>query len=210
MAAKVGPGDLILQVRPAMTDDLGEVARIHKHRFSDDEYTLGQYSLPMIRAFYRHFLDRCVFLVHVSEHGMDGFVLGGGTKELSDVARLFFWRHLPRACFETLVSPRLWPAALRFVLFRRLCASRRKKPAADPAGDVARLLSIAVDMSAEGTGAAAALVRAFESRVCRTHAAYELKVAKSNLRAVRFYQKVGLRLDDNDTPTHCRFRKEFR
>ena len=108
MAAKVGPGDLILQVRPAMTDDLGEVARIHKHRFSDDEYTLGQYSLPMIRAFYRHFLDRCVFLVHVSEHGMDGFVLGGGTKESSDVgAVVLLAAPAPRLLRDAGVAPPL-------------------------------------------------------------------------------------------------------
>jgi len=194
------------EVRAATVDDLAEIARIHKSRFGGNEYTLGQYSLSMISAFYRLFLQRCVFLVHVSGRGVDGFVLGGHSHELSDTTHAFFRRHPFRCGIETMLSPRVWPAAFRSL--RKLFFSPRKIRD-DAANGTFRLLSIAVDKSAEGTGTAAALVHAFESRVRARHCGYELKVLKSNRQAVRFYEKLGLVIDAEDSPTHYRFKRKW-
>ena len=43
-----------------------------------------------------------------------------------------------------------------------------------------KLLSIAVDEAAEGSGAATALVKAFEASICDRYAGYTLSVLKSN------------------------------
>jgi ribosomal protein S18 acetylase RimI-like enzyme len=205
LAAEVEARDLITEVRPAAEGDLAEVARIHKDRFGSDDYTLGQYSCTMIRAFYRLFVGRCVFLVHVTPTGVDGFILGGDPKELADITHSFVRLHPLRCCLETLVVPRVWPAAFRSI--RKLFMSPRKALAEELSFKVARLLSIAVDKNAEGTGAATALADAFRSHICGKFEAFELKVAKSNHRAVRLYHKLGMTADVDDSLTRFRFRK---
>jgi ribosomal protein S18 acetylase RimI-like enzyme len=183
---------------------LWDVARIHKSRFCDEDHTLGRYSLAMIRAFYRLFLGQCVFLVHVSERGVDGFVVGGGAEELAKITRAFFRNHPFRCFFETLLLPSVWPAAFRS--FRKLFFSRNKEKTAAAQSQIpARLLSIAVHEAAEGRGVAKALVRAFELRIRATYPGYVLKVARSNQRAVRFYEKLGMTIEiDAAAPDRCR------
>ena len=118
-------------VRSATRDDLREVARIHKARFCTPDYTLGQYSVSLISKFYALFLGRCTFLVHVSQRGVNGFVLGGERGELQGVEHEFMRNHLARCCLETLLRPRLWPAA--YATGRRLFPSQTKDPAPQPA-----------------------------------------------------------------------------
>ncbi len=195
------------EVRPAREDDLWEVARIHKLQFSTVDYTLGQYSVALIREFYRCFLGRCLFLVHVSPRGIDGFVLGGERKDLNHVEQVFFRSHLFACCFETLRHPRLWPAAYRTA--SRMFLSRGKKPVNHDRQDVPRLLSIAVDESAKGSGAATALVSAFDAFFRGSFPAYELSVVKTNHRAVRFYEKLGMRIVAGPNPMYYTFRQDF-
>lgn len=195
-------------VRAAKRDDLRDVARIHKARFCTPDYTLGQYSVSLISKFYALFLDRCVFLVHVSDRGVDGFVMGGEREELYGVEHAFMRNNLARCCLETLLRPRLWPAA--YGTLRKLFRSQAKGPVQQPGPALPRLLSIAVDKSAEGSGAAAALVAAFESSISSRHAAYELSVVKTNRQAVRFYEKLGLSLVPSASPKYFTFRREFK
>ena len=42
-------------VRAATPDDLWEIARIHKARFSKSGYLIGHYSINLIRAYYAAF-----------------------------------------------------------------------------------------------------------------------------------------------------------
>jgi ribosomal protein S18 acetylase RimI-like enzyme len=195
-------------VRSATRDDLREVARIHKARFCTPDYTLGQYSVSLISKFYALFLGRCTFLVHVSQRGVDGFVLGGERGELQGVEHEFMRNHLARCCLETLLRPRLWPAA--YATVRRLFPSQTKDPAPQPAPEAPRLLSIAVDKAAEGSGAAAELVKAFEESMSGSHTAYELSVVKTNRQAVRFYEKLGLTNVPSTSPKYFTFRREFK
>ncbi len=81
-------------VRSAAREDLKAVARIHKDRFDDDVYLLGQYSVSLIAAFYRRYLSGTVFLVHANVQGeVDAFVLGGEAGMLRERKRDF-----ARAC----------------------------------------------------------------------------------------------------------------
>ncbi len=57
-----------------------------------------------------------------------------------------------------------------------------------------RLLSIAAATGAEGNGAAAALVKAFDDEMRQQCRGYELTVLKTNERARRFYEKLDFTL----------------
>jgi ribosomal protein S18 acetylase RimI-like enzyme len=152
-----------------------------------------------------------VFLAHISDRGIDGFVLGGERGDLDAAEHAFLRKHLFRCCLETLFHPRLWPAA--YGTLRKLSLSKSKRPVQQPAPAapaLPRLLSIAVDASAEGSGAAGELVAAFESSISSRCAAYELSVVKTNLQAVRFYEKLGLTLVATASPKYFTFRREFK
>ena len=71
-----------------------------------------------------------------------------------------------------------------------------------------RLLSIAVADGAEGTGAAAALVREFEDKLRGSCEGYELTVLKTNQRARRFYEKLDFSLV-RETVQEYVFQKKF-
>jgi ribosomal protein S18 acetylase RimI-like enzyme len=191
------------EVREATADDLQEVARIHKSRFCTKHYALGQFSLPLIRGYYTAFLGRCVFLVHVSERRIDGFLLGGDHEELRHIAGKVYRKLILRCFLESFTRPGVWSPAIHSVL--KAIRKRREKPVRSQ--DFPRLLSLAVDEAAEGTGAAIALVAAFEDRLRGKYSAYELKVVKTNHRALRFYEKLGMVIVPSNSPNHYTFRK---
>ena len=197
----------ITEVRAAVRDDLADVARIHKARFGTHDYTLGQYSNSLIREFYASFLGRCLFLVHVSDRGIDGFVVGGMREDLFRVQRSFVLNNVGRCCLETLLHPRLWTAIYRAV--RRIFALQPTQLVEFLTPDLPRLLSIAVDESAQGRGVAAALVTAFESSICNRYDGYTLSVLKTNQHAVRFYEKLGLTIMVDAYPRSFVFQKTF-
>ena len=197
----------ITEVRPATYDDIEDIARIHKARFGGPEYTLGQYSYSLVRGFYASFLGRCVFLVHCSDCGVDGFVVGGAPAEVSAAQRAFVRNNLVGCCLETLLHPRLWRAAYQFV--RRSYLPQPTKFVEILAPDLPKLLSIAVDEAAQGSGAGAALVKAFESSISPRYAGYTLSVLKGNAQAVRFYEKLGLTIVVDAFPRSFIFYKEF-
>ena len=197
----------ITGVRAATRDDVRDVARIHKARFGGPEYTLGQYSLPLISSFYLSFLGRCLFLVHVSQRGVDGFVVGGNHEEVYAAQRAFVRNHLARCCAETLLHPGLWRAAYHFC--RRSFLPQPTKLVAMMAPKLPKLLSLAVDEAVEGSGTALALVKAFESNICSRHSGYTLSVLKNNPRAVRFYQRLGMQIVVDAFPRSFVFQKDF-
>ena len=195
------------EVRGATRDDVIAVAKIHKARFNTADYTLGQFSFSLISKFYGEFLGRCVFLVHVSDGRIDGYVVGGLGSEIFAVQRRFSLKHLPQCCWETLCRPHLWSAAYRFL--RRSFLPQPTKFVEILAPHLPRLLSLAVDEAAQGSGAAAALVKAFEASICRRYAGYTLSVLKTNLQAVRFYEKLGLEIIVDAFPRSFVFQKQF-
>ena len=181
---------VLTEVREAAFDDIEDVARIHKARFGGPEYTLGQYSMSLVRGFYASFLGRCVFLVHPSDRGVDGFIVGGGPEDIYGAQRAFVRKHFVRCCLETSLHPRLWRAAYRFMQRSYLPQPTKIVELLMP--NLAKLLSLAVDKAAEGSGTAAVMVKAFESRIWDRCPGYTLSVLKANQQAVRFYEKLGL------------------
>ena len=194
-------------VRSATRDDLSDVARIHKARFGNLDYTLGQYSFSLITKFYASFSGRCVFLVHVSAGKVNGFLVGGPLAEVYRAQRAFVRSHLLQCCFETALHPRLWRAAGRFIRRSFLPQPMNFVPILAP--NLPHLLSMAVDEAAEGTAAATALVKCFEAEISGEYPGYMLSVLKDNPRAIRFYKKLGLRVVVDAFPRTLLLQKDF-
>jgi ribosomal protein S18 acetylase RimI-like enzyme len=180
-----------MAVRTATLDDLWEVARIHKARFSQPQYLLGQYSLAVIRAFYAAFLQRGILLVCDSPGGIDGFVLGGTSSVLSDCKRSFLRANALRCAWETAVRPRLWLAGVRAAV--PLVFRGRKPAGPQAAGETMRMLSIAIADKPRRGGTAMSLIEAFDDRVRGLCTAYEGTVHKTNVQLLRFYDLIGMR-----------------
>lgn len=75
--------------------------------------------------------------------------------------------------------------------------------------DWPKLLSLAVDAAAQGSGAATALVNAFESSMSSRYPGYTLSVLKTNAQAIRFYEKLGLTVLVDAFPRSYILCKEF-
>ncbi|MCD4727886.1 MAG: GNAT family N-acetyltransferase [Pirellulales bacterium] len=189
-----------MPVRPAKNGDLFPIAAIHKSQF--ESHFLGQYSTTLLRKYYGIFLGKVPFFVHEAAEGVDGFLLGGSLKTLGERRSAFVRENLLRCLWETLLHPRLWLASWRRGLrhinpFRR---ARTGAKGASPGSDI-NVLSIAVSKKAMGTGVAAMLIAAFEREIQDGRGDhYGLSVVKENLRACRFYEKIGFEVvEDNGT-----------
>jgi ribosomal protein S18 acetylase RimI-like enzyme len=173
-------------VRLATRADLLQIARIHKQRFSRPMDFLGHYSLGLITEFYREFLGRCVFLVHATDREIDGFVLGGEAKTLAHCKGTFRRNHFVASVLQTLTRPHIWSLASQRIRHHRSDAHGPPGTGGD-----FRLLSLAVDQQAEGSGVGKALMRAFDAAVPPQYLAYRLSVLKVNDHALHFYEKLG-------------------
>lgn len=194
------------EFRAATQDDIKEIARIHKQRFDTPEYTLGQFSVSLIGAFYRSLLGRCTFLVHVFDDQVDGFLVGGLQEEIYAAQRAFVSRHLVRCCLETMLHPRLWRAAYSFVRRSFLPQPAKFLPILAP--NLPRVLSFAVGESAENT-VAFSLLRAFESTIRGRYAGYTMSVLKTNRTALQFYERLGIQIIVNAFPRSFILHREF-
>ncbi len=180
------------EIRPCTRRDLASVAEIHKSRFDAPCSHLGQLSPPLIAAFYAAFIGHSIFLVHSSDGEVDGFILGGSSREILR-CRLSFSRAHALACIaEIACRPNLWLLALRSIatLTRKWFVSM----AGAPVSEELRLISIAVAAHATRRGVGTALVECFEAATraaCRT---YSLNVLKSNSSALKFYEKLGFQV----------------
>jgi ribosomal protein S18 acetylase RimI-like enzyme len=198
-------------VRPARPEDLMQVARIHKERFDDADYLLGQYSTSLIAAFYGRYLEGVVFLIHANEQGaIDAFVLGGEAGILREKKRDFVRACTVRIAWESLLRPRLWHLAIADAM--RMLKPRDNQSAAPQPPDRlrnTRLLSIAVASNVTGKGAAAELVKGFDEVMRNRCPGYELTVLKTNERARRFYEKLEFTLV-GETEQEYVFQRRFR
>jgi ribosomal protein S18 acetylase RimI-like enzyme len=197
-----------MTIRPVEPRDLLEIATIHKAQFRT--HFLGQFSLHLISAYYGSFLHRSIFLLEESGNKVNGFVLGDGLEELRQCVTSFFKNHWRWCLWDTLLRPRLWIESPRRAL-RQLVPSRpaEKRPPKSPEETLFRLLSIAVSEKAMGTGVAAALIRAFEEKIEHFADTYDLSVGKTNGRAIRFYEKAGFEIIQ-DNSSYLVLRKKLR
>lgn len=178
-------------IRPATILDVPAIARIHKPQFAG--HLLAEYSLSSLERFYSTFLNHAVFLVHDGEAGIDGFVMGAERPVCGACRRRFIHAGALRLAWETFWRPQIVRKA-----FQRFCQEYRAQPRAAHASPEFRLVSIAVDPRAAGTGVAAMLVRAFEDSIPSRFSTYGLSVRRSNGRAVRFYEKMGFERESGD------------
>ncbi len=179
-----------MPIRPATEKDVQAVAVIHKQQFST--HFLGQYSTTLLAGLYREFLGETCFLVHETESGIDGFIVGGHAGRIAAARAAFVRRQAWRCAWETLLRPQLWLQGFQ----RGMAALKPARHHAEtvpqePAGPSCSLLSVAVAGRAVGSGAAAELVREFDRSLLPWTAAYRLSVEKDNARAIRFYEKMG-------------------
>jgi ribosomal protein S18 acetylase RimI-like enzyme len=197
-----------MTLRPVEDRDLPAIAAIHKAQFSS--HFLGQYSRRVIAAYYRCFLGHSIFMVHETMMGPDGFVLGGKEDELSSRAMVFLRTHWMRCLWDTLLRPKLWITAPRRAI-RYIYAARRNSTKNDKPLEKSfmEILSIAVAEGAKGKGVAATLIGAFEQKIKDSEDVYELSVAKTNARAIRFYEKMGFEVF-RDTGISLILRKKLR
>jgi ribosomal protein S18 acetylase RimI-like enzyme len=176
-------------IRVCRKEDLARIAEIHKSQFLVPRTLLGELSPTLITALYEAFIDRSVFLVHISNGKVDGFVLGGAMRELVR-CRMSFVRRCGLWCAaEVLCRPRIWMMAFRSFakLLRKLVPSKARAVS----GEDYRLLSIAVAADSERKGIGTKLVHRFEEAIGGSCRSYRLGVMKNNTAAIRFYEKLG-------------------
>lgn len=179
-----------MSVRFANSNDLASIAGIHKAQFPT--HFLGQYSVSLLAEFYRCFLGHTVFLVHDTENGVNGFVLGGAANQLSACKATFVRHNLMRCACETLLRPSLWVSGVhRGLLTLAAPRTSRRQHSESTARLNFSLLSIAVRKEAVGKGIATQLVDAFEKQLVGSATEYRLSVNKDNPRALAFYKKAG-------------------
>ena len=182
---------LLAAIRTCRKVDLARIAEIHKSQFSVPGALLGELSPALIAAMYEAFIEQSVFLVHVSNGAVDGFVLGGATCELVS-CRLSFLRQCGLWCvLDVLRRPRIWLLAFRSLA--KLVGKLVSAKSGAASNEEFRLLSIAVAADAERQGIGTQLVRRFEEAIGGSCRAYRLGVLKNNSAAIRFYEKLGFR-----------------
>jgi ribosomal protein S18 acetylase RimI-like enzyme len=177
------------EVRACRRADLPRLVEIHHSQLCPPGTLLGRLSPQLLAEFYANFLKRSVFLVHAFNGEVDGFVLGGAPALLSRCRLALLGDHGLRCALEIARRPSLWLRTPRTLC--KLVGSKMSSPRGTATGDEFLLLSIAVDPSATGRGVGTALVRGFEDAARKQSQAYRLDVLKTNLAALRFYDKFG-------------------
>ncbi len=193
-------------VRPCCQDDIPQVVEIHKARFSASGTLLAHLSRTLIAALYSEFLDRSVFLVHVSDGEVDGFVVGGWTHDTMRCKLAFLRRHTLFCIANIARCPRFWYRAVRF------CAKVAGKCFSWKLGNSPpneyRLVSIAVAAGASRKGVGTALVEGFEKTIRAECDSYRLSVLKTNSPAIGFCEKLAFQFV-GETESAWSMRKEL-
>ena len=192
-----------MPIRSAEDRDLPAVAAIHKSQFGD--HFLGQYSIRLLEKYYGAFLGKSVFLVHETQEGVDGFILGAESDRLSACRATFLRSTLLQCIWETLFRPRLWRKGITSG-FSIVIAPRPRRGSSDkaPTKPRLRLLSIAVSKEAMGEKVGAGLIDVFERTIDNGDVCeYGLSLKKTNHRAARFYEKMGFEVEMENEMAIC-------
>ncbi len=169
-------------VRETVDTDLQAIAAVHKAQFGD--HLLGQYSVSLLKKFYRSFLNNSIFLTAESSGEICGFILGGEESRLKIPKSQFVRSHFMRILLESVMRPKVWG-----IIARRVFGFKGGATKATSVYEM-RLLSIAVTGSSKGKGVASALVSSFE-KCLGDFRVYGLCVIVENSRAIAFYRKMG-------------------
>ena len=175
------------RVRLATRNDLRYIADIHKKQFSD--HYLGQFSVKLLERFYDcFFCYETIFIVSETNGILSGFVVGGKLSTINFCTSLFLKRNIPLYIGQVLIRPHTWMKSCR-KLMNIVRGRKVPKESLDSVMDYT-LLSIAVSPDFQGKNVACDLIsyyKLMEKYSCK----YFLSVMDSNLRAIKFYKKMG-------------------
>lgn len=181
-------------IRKVEKGDLQAIAAIHKENFGD--HFLGKFSESLIAKFYACFIGGESFIADFSAQGeCRGFILGGDNKWIQACSSQFMRSCRHQYVTEIIVRPNTWPGTIKKVYdlvsfwlkghLRQESQSQRIKCSSY------RLLSIAVAKRHQHAGVASGMVKFYEEN-CPSDS-YGLTVHDHNMKAIRFYQKMGMR-----------------
>lgn len=181
----------LYKIQDAKFGDLSQISTLHKKEFST--HFLGHYSINLISNFYAEFLESSIFIVAVHHGVVDGFLLGGNSRNLNRGKNFFLQKNKLRYTVETILRPQIYGQALNKV--KSIYDLNQTKKMKSFQGDQnVRLLSIAVSDNVKGSGLASKLLTEFEQVIAPLQE-YGLSVKNSNVRAVKFYKKNGFFLE---------------
>jgi glycosyltransferase involved in cell wall biosynthesis/ribosomal protein S18 acetylase RimI-like enzyme len=179
------PSVQAVRVREAGRSDAQAIARLHRQALPEAFLpTLGD---RFLRRLYRALAADPEAVVLVAENGQAVIGFAAGAPSVTRFYRRFLRRHgIPAGLAAA-------PRFLRSEMRRRLRETARY-PAEVGARTDAELLSIAVEPSLEGSGLGSRLARSLLARLSeRGVEEVRVVVASSNLRASRFYERLGFR-----------------
>ncbi len=178
----------MINYRLALDSDLLQVAQIHKAQFPT--HYLGQFSISLLRAFYKNLLDDGHVFVVAEENGeVFGFVLGGEWKKISESLSSFIKKNFVRSLLETSVRPKTWKKSIQKIV--SIFSNKVRDPNNLDNIETHTLLSIATGKNIQGKGVGTGLINAFEKEMIRITPRYYLSVQDTNERAIAFYKKMG-------------------
>lgn len=176
-------------LRRARSEDLVAIAKIHGAAFPRSALT--RLGVETVRRYYAWLLagpHDAVFLVHETAGAIEGFVVGG---RFARAFGGFVLRNKLHLATRVLRHPQLVLSRLGRRRVTSLLATFRRPTGPAPA-PLYRCLSIAVHPAAEGHGVGQALLDGLTEAARASGATrMQLGVDPSNLRAVRFYERLG-------------------
>ncbi|NER94665.1 MAG: GNAT family N-acetyltransferase [Symploca sp. SIO1B1] len=179
------------KIQDANLDKLVQISALHKKEFST--HFLGHYSVNLISNFYVNFLGISIFIVAVNQGLVQGFLLGGNSRNLNLAKSQFIQKNKLHYTVETILRPQIYWQALNKI--QSLYALKPTKTMESfEVDDRVRLLSLAVNDDLKGSGLASKLLTEFERAIAPVQE-YGLSVKNSNTRAIKFYQKNGFVLE---------------
>lgn len=184
-----------MQYRIAIVNDLKQIAQVHIACFPHTMWDfLGQ---ELVQNFYEEYLrENPLFVVATDNETIIGFCMG--YKVPTQARTLFMQKNRMKLIKRIMIG---------LLTFNKLVIDRCLKAikphrSANPIKAEGDLLSICVLDEYKGRGVAQQLIKRFEEELLSMNIHdYTLSVYTSNSRAIAFYQRQGLRVEDDSDET---------
>lgn len=174
----------MIEIRKMNFEDLDAVAQINKVSYNEDHFT-SRFPLNMLRSYYEYILKLNEYAyVAVGDAGeVVGFVIGG--QKTKEAINRYIKRNFIKLVGVILCNPSFIVPKMKGLFNRKPSKVSEAKT---------RLLSIAIADRFKGKGVGAKLIEGFEKGLLEKEVRlYGLSVHKSNIIAVKFYEKIGYR-----------------
>ncbi len=198
-------------IRKAKEGDLLKIASLHTECFPD--HFLPKLGLKLLSRYYKEFLlSGDIFLINVDGDKVNGLLVGriSSINIINNFIRNNYIElgfRVFKLCIK--FDKDIYIRIRRFLKQKFQSNSSKNKSARSNMRAWASLHVICVSDDCKGTGVARKLVEEFEKQLFEySFPGYKLLVRKTNCRAQRFYEKVGLQMD-NETETHYVLKKKL-